>query len=291
MPASLQEWAILAALVLGSCRASQSEGGLETTSVVRDVESPVRARWAPWPASATRATPRPGLRVQIGKVTHMRTSVRLTLVALAASVAFAAAVGTASAGRFSTSNQFIRATWSSLEFTVASVVVRCPVTLEGSFHSRTIVKVTRALIGAITRATVNQTACREGKVYANNGIETIPTIGVTENTLPWHLTYESFAGTLPSITRVTLLLARFRWTVDNGIGICRYGRMEDTISIDANRELVGGRITSLIPVEGRNRATRFEVPLFGICGAEVTFRGNGELFLLNTTTRITLTLI
>lgn len=224
----------------------------------------------------------------------MRMSVRLTLVALAASFALAAAVGAASAGRLSTSNQFIRATWRSLEFVTGFGTIRCPVTLEGSLHSRTIAKVARALIGAITEASVNQASCSgaaaNSRVITHNGVEDLLGVAAPQ-TLPWHLTYESFAGTLPRIEKLNLLLNRFRFSTSiPTFGLCDYVRSEDSITFELFVN-ASGVITTIIPREGSNRVKRVRVNS-GSCVEEISIRApNGELFLLNTTRGVTILLI
>src|SRR5436853_4359159 len=124
----------------------------------------------------------------------MRTSAKLGLTALIAALLLSAAVSTASARNLSTSNQFIRVTWRSLEFVTSAVTIRCQVTLEGSFHSRTIAKIERSLVGHITRDTVKTESCTNASATADN------------TTLPWHITYEGFRGTLPRIEEVLFLL-------------------------------------------------------------------------------------
>ena len=227
----------------------------------------------------------------------MRMSVKLTLTALAAALMLASAIGTASAGRLSTSNQNFRITWTSLEF-VSTVTIRCPVTLEGSFHYRSIIKRERSLIGLVTRAIVNQAGCVNGTGSAFNGTERYNGI-VPASTLPWHVTYESFAGVLPNISSIRLLLARTRFGIETGFfaGECavQVGSATDNISADAARE-PGGNITTLTPTEGRNRATIIQVDEdpFGACpreGETGALRGIGQVTLLGNTTRIRITLI
>ncbi len=65
-------------------------------------------------------------------------------------------------------------------------VFECEVKLSGSFHSRTIAKVTTTLIGYITEGTVLR--CARNSVTIN------------QSSLPWHRRYASFGGTLPNIT-------------------------------------------------------------------------------------------
>src|SRR5436853_3228582 len=123
----------------------------------------------------------------------MRLSTKLGLTALMAAMLLAAAIGTASARSLSVSNQSFRVTWSKLEFEGGlGIPTQCQVTLEGSFHSRTIAKVLRSLIGAITRAVVKTESCSGGRA----------TVGAP----PWHVTYQGFTGTLPRILTVVIAL-------------------------------------------------------------------------------------
>lgn len=222
----------------------------------------------------------------------MRMSVKLGLTALAASLLLAAAVGSASARNLSTSNQNIRATWSSLEFNAAEfVIIRCPVTLEGSFHTRTIAKVRGALIGAVTRADLNQSRCTNGSGAPFNGSERYN--GTTSpQTLPWHMTYEGFRGILPNITSLEILLQRFRFGLRDSSSLCtgQYGRAEDNISAAATRGATGA-ITTLTPIEGANRASLIRQDGGLFCPGTGSLQGPGQTFLLGNTTRISITLI
>src|SRR5690242_2745255 len=120
----------------------------------------------------------------------MRTSVKLGLTALVAAFVLSSAVGTASARNLSVSQESIRATWTSLEFEGnIGIPERCQLTLEGSFHSRTVAKSLGALIGVITR----------GALICTNGRDTV-------SRLPWHVTYEGFTGELPAIRTIRILL-------------------------------------------------------------------------------------
>ncbi len=211
----------------------------------------------------------------------MRFSAKLGLTALMAALLLASAVNIASAGRLSTSNQNFRVTWSRLEFQSA-VTIRCQVTLEGSFHARSIAKVERTLIGGITRADVKEESCTGGTARANSPF-------------PWHVTYESFEGTLPTITAVNLLLQRFLFTISATIiGIrvtCRYGLERDNITGRANLNAERA-VTTLVPVAGRNIASFLEGS--GLCPATGTLAGaseDGRVTVLNSSSRLTITLI
>ena len=133
---------------------------------------------------------------------------RTILLTLLATAALGMIVTTASAGRFSISNQNFRITWTSLQFETQSHLGRvlCPTTIEGSFHYRTIVKTVGALIGYITRAIVQGESppCQGG------------TATVLTETLPWHVTYGGFNGTLPSISgiRLNVIGLHFLWRVE-----------------------------------------------------------------------------
>jgi hypothetical protein len=218
-----------------------------------------------------------------------RTTQRI-ITALTATLLLATAVSTASARIFSTSNQGIRATWTSLEFN-GGLVIRCQVTLEGSFHSRTIVKVARLLIGAITNARFKQETCTGGRFSTFNGTERYNG-GTPSNTLPWHLTYESFIGNLPTIAGIRILLSRFRFGEEIP-GTCtgRIGSATDNITALAARNTVNGEITSITPVEGLNRATIITRDAGIFCPTTLEFRGTGQLTLLNSAAKITITLI
>jgi hypothetical protein len=142
----------------------------------------------------------------------MRIRSKLLFVALGATVLMAYAVGTASATRLATSAQTFRIQWSALNFQAGGgVSVSCPVTLSGSFHSRTISKVSGQLIGYVNVARVNEASCSGGTARARS------------ETLPWHVQYNSFGGTLPNITSVTLTLVGARFEIVAGGVTCEAG--------------------------------------------------------------------
>lgn len=130
----------------------------------------------------------------------MQTRGRLLLAALTATLALAVAVGVANARRFETSSPTIKITWSAFTWEDGLRMTHCPVTMEGSFHSRTFSKVNGSLIGYITRAMTDKEHCgAEGRIlFLTSEDEVNPT------TLPWHMRYESFAGSLPQVTEIRL---------------------------------------------------------------------------------------
>jgi hypothetical protein len=116
---------------------------------------------------------------------------KLALAALASAITLGAAAG-AAASTFTIAEQRFRVVWRELALSSSGgeFAVRCPVTLEGSFHSVNFPKVARSLVGYLNRATVG--TCTGGEV------------AILTSTLPWHVQYDSFAGTLPNITSLTL---------------------------------------------------------------------------------------
>lgn len=124
-----------------------------------------------------------------------------------------AIAGSASARNLSQNEQRFRTTYSPLSFIPSfGSTIRCPLTLEGSLHSRTIAKVAGSLIGYVNRVVFG--TCEAGRLRANT------------ETLPWHVTYESFSGTLPLITSLGKSIHNMSFEIDGeifGLAVrCRY---------------------------------------------------------------------
>jgi hypothetical protein len=195
----------------------------------------------------------------------------------------AVAVTSASARTFRISNQQLRVTWRRLEFLNQenAVLARCPVTLEGSFHTATIEKVRKALVGYIT--TVRVARCETGLVT------------VLTETLPWHLTYESFSGILPNITRIRLLLVNASFLIEVLGARCL---ARTTVERPASGEAIlgaGGRIEGLVPDSSRRIPVRGGLGGFGCLATEGAFRTEagdpGTVTLLGTSNAVFVTLI
>jgi hypothetical protein len=208
----------------------------------------------------------------------MLRAILLSLTALGAASLMGLSVTVASANRISTSNKNLRVVYSALVMTDEEGVgrVSCPVTLEGSFHSTTVSKVSNALIGFVSRASVTSSSC-------NGGGATILTA-----TLPWHIMYDSFTGTLPTITGVNTLLTRTAYLV-NVFGVnCLY--QENGVNRSRGRINVGagGVVGTLTP------DANIQLPKFSgsfLCPSSAGFQGAGTVTVLSNTSRITLTLI
>ena len=206
---------------------------------------------------------------------------KLLLTSLAATAILALAISSASANRLSaTGGRLWRVTWTSLRFTsnFSSATILCPVTLEGSFHSATILKTAGSLIGFVTRASV-RSPCTGGRASVNQG------------SLPWHIRYRSFTGTLPRLSGATfgLVGAEFEIEPNNG-QTCRVrteaGRPAvGTINIEA-----GGVATGLTP--DPNTRIGLREGSFGCGIASGFFEATSQTPTeLGTGARITITLI
>jgi hypothetical protein len=121
---------------------------------------------------------------------------KLLLAGLAAAVTLAVAVGSATAGRLATSELTFRATWTPLSIQSESeggLIIECNLTLEGSFHYRSIIKQARSLIGYVTKAAMTHPCGGAGEAWVDNGTEQAG-LGVSANSLPWHVTYDGLSG-------------------------------------------------------------------------------------------------
>lgn len=156
---------------------------------------------------------------------------RRPLLAVAlTTAALALACSSAPAIQLAIGEPTFRAVWTPARFTFSGVTVSCNVTLEGSFHSTTIAKAAGSLVGTITRAAV--ASCSAG------------TMSVLAGTLPWHVQYSGFTGTLPNISTMSMRIVGMSasWTF---LGLTCLGRSEagTPAGVIAERS-AGGTLTS-----------------------------------------------
>lgn len=215
----------------------------------------------------------------------MRTRGMLLLTTFVAALTLSLAVGGASARRLrlSTTNFAIR--WR--EFVVPTGIEPgeieegredfryCPITLSGSFHSTTISKVVSTLVGYVNNAQMGTCTGEGGRVT------------LLRTGLPWHLTYRSFSGTLPAISRFRFALIGFGMSIEvppppywGTVCLIRTTAAEP-LNIDFTRE-AGGAITSAGGFENRIDArdtTGFlcDTPMPPYPALEWTMGGNGTL--------------
>jgi len=208
----------------------------------------------------------------------MTTKSTSVLATLAAAIVLAAAAGLASANKLSYSEQAFRIVWSRLTFSESGggLPISCPVTLEGSFHARTMTKTLNASVADIASAAVDNSRCQEGHATILRG------------SLPWDVRYASFSGTLPSITSVRHFLIGAAFEVEPGLEVRCLAETSESFPAagEATRE-AGGAITSLIP------DSQLAIPARGDgCPALGIFAGFGSVFVQGSNERrVTLTLI
>jgi hypothetical protein len=219
----------------------------------------------------------------------MTTRSKLLLAALTATMVMLLTIS-ASARRLALSSQQLLATWSSLawENVTGTVAVSCPMELEGTFHSSTLSKVSGQLVGYITRATI------AGETTGAEPPCTGGTLTVLTATLPWHIRYQSFAGTLPNIERIVVQFVgvSVMISMNNGF-LC----LMATTAVNPIRSIItreaGGSATAIRADEAST------IPVTGaFCnfGGNGRLKGTGEVFqqipgLGLSTTRIRVTLV
>jgi len=220
---------------------------------------------------------------------------RLSLAALLAVAALSVAIGSASARRLELSEQHIRAVWEAAERTRfidtgGTFGIECQVTIEGSFHSRTISKVSGQLIGYITAAEAPLTCFEGGEVAILNGVEPIPGGGTATNSLPWHVRYDSFSGTLPVITGIRVQIVGAAILMWNGFVQCLFKSTEG-IPLFAILEVAAeGRITAMRWDETRAIPKFFELTIGCPPAAKLT-RKSTSFEVQGNTTRVSVRLV
>ncbi|HEX7291738.1 MAG TPA: hypothetical protein VF250_11495 [Conexibacter sp.] len=197
----------------------------------------------------------------------------MLLAVACAIVCLGTLVSTATARNFSTTSQTWRATYRSLEIRrIAEVeAVRCPLTIEGSFHSRTFAKSVGALIGYITRAVVG--TCEFGSAT------------ILPLTLPWHIQYASFSGILGArITSIRANMVNFGMNVREAFTTCLF-RSTATEPVAWTLSFPFGIVSGNLEGEIANTAGECFFETTRVTGASTS------IGVLNAATRITITLI
>jgi hypothetical protein len=218
----------------------------------------------------------------------MRNRSTSLLLALAATLVLAAATGDAAARRLSMTENRIRAVWSELRFRENGAQnIICHATLEGSFHSRTLSKVSGQLIGFITKANIAH-PCVNGEAWFLNGQEQIDG-GTVALTLPWHVRYDSFAGILPRIERIRLQLFQISYLLRMGIiNNCLYRAETEPAFMIFTRNTTTGVITGLQADSTSGISNTIEE---GTCPDPGTYAGTASVTVQGLTTAITAQLV
>lgn len=136
----------------------------------------------------------------------------------------------ASANNLSVNSGTFRVTWARLTFNNTSGIIPpmiCPVTLEGSFHRATTTKTRGSLIGYVTRASVSRAGSTTGACEGAS-------VTILTPSLPWHVTYEGFTGSLPRPTGIIILLRRMSLAFNAGGITCLF-----VTGLEANENFAG----------------------------------------------------
>jgi hypothetical protein len=158
--------------------------------------------------------------------------VRMLLALVGATVLLGALASMGSARNLSTSETRTTATFPGVEFTGGFGTVRCSFTAGGAFHQRTIAKVLETLSGLLTAASIG--GCGVGSAT------------ILRETLPWHIRYAGFTGTLPSISTISAKIIGIAFQFREplfGVTCLATSTAASPGVITMNREAVG-RITS-----------------------------------------------
>ena len=159
--------------------------------------------------------------------------IKILFTSIVAALLLGGVVGSATAARFSTTSQRWRATYSRVEWVGTFGTTTCALTVEGSFHSRTSAKTLNTLTGWVTEATIS-TPCIRGSTT------------ILRETLPWHIVYEGFEGTLPNITGIRLGIIGSSWRINEPVvGVTCLARTTaaEHVTVHETRERFTGRIT------------------------------------------------
>jgi hypothetical protein len=205
----------------------------------------------------------------------MSRTTKLWLTAVGALCALAFGAQLASATRIEISNQGYRIIWPHVTFAeTGGMFTECPMTLEGTLHSRTISKVSGSLVGYVTRAFMTEGTCT-GSAQA----------AVVPGSLPWHVRYDSFQGTLPNITGLRFQVIGMEISAVGGL--CRY-RSEAGRPVNFIVHIAGTEVTNVQWDEALPITKIFGEPL---CRPSLRLGGNGTATILGGTTTLRVRLV
>jgi len=208
----------------------------------------------------------------------MRTNRRLCLAAAALISGLALFAGTAAASRLEIPNfergfRIFNPVWIEIG---PAIRIECNLTLEGSFHRRTFPKTERLLIGYITAAEMGLGSCTENWIPEE-----------LRSTLPWHLQYRGFTGSLPNITGVLFRFVGVSLSIEKAlVGGCLI-RTTETAPLTGRASVASGELS-----EFRFEASTIPTSTERFCPeASATIEGRVSITVLGSTSRIRLRLI
>jgi hypothetical protein len=197
----------------------------------------------------------------------------LLLGVVAASVLLGTLAGPAAARNLSISAQQLRAQFREVAFSLPFLTTRCQVTLEASYHRSTIAKVQGSLVGYITVARLGP--CQAGSAT------------ILTETLPWHIRYLAFSGSLPNITDLVAnsIGGSFRVREPFGINCLSIATEAEPMILTANRDVATGALTGA-RLGGSIRTGEECFREVGTMASDT-----GTITVLGTATRVTIRLI
>jgi len=189
---------------------------------------------------------------------------KLLLVVISATVMLGALVSSAWARNLEVSSQTGTILWRRMDFAGGFGTIECEIKLSRSFHARTFTKTVNSLIGYVTEGTILR--CSRGGITINQA------------SLPWHLRYRGFTGTLPSITGIADTVTGAEWTFrEPTFGATCTVRRESSSTI-LTYTVSGGTLTRT-DISGENSCSGINARLSGSetnvtngAGARVTIR-------------------
>jgi hypothetical protein len=199
-------------------------------------------------------------------------SCKSALAVMGATVVLGSLVASATARSFNLSSQTIRATFTEVIFEGPFGVTNCQVTLEGSLHSRTVVKSVGTLMGYITRAALGP--CSVG------------TATILALTLPWHVRYAGFTGTLPAISTLVTNMIGASFRIRETFGVFCLARSTTTEPAIGTYRVEGSGISGAV-IGG---SIRVGAECFGVRGRLTSVEGIVTV-LGTSATRVTISLI
>jgi hypothetical protein len=193
---------------------------------------------------------------------------RAVTTAFVAVAALALAASAASANALSVSDRDIYFIWDELSDRLTlggELETECNLTLLGAFSERTFTKTQGEVIGTIDHAETG--ACEPG-----------PFISL-EETLPWNITYESFAGVLPRITNIRLTIVRAAFLFEFGaFAECLYTTTEANPIAGEALIGAGGAVTGFDYDQDETVPIRDLAPFSFLCdGQESTADGIADV--------------
>lgn len=211
---------------------------------------------------------------------------KLILASLLTTLCLAVVVSDASAHRFEIHEQNFFMTWPAAEqlrfINNEYIAIECEVLLGGIFHSRIFSKVSGSLIGEIHVTQKEPCTTRPGErfglMWILDQVERQEGVELPES-LPWHIRYDSFTGTLPAIVTMKWQLIGASFLLQGVFGIrCLFKSTAERplfliAELKANGEIERVRVDETKPIPKK--------PEFELCPATVTLRGRALIY--NTT--------